>query len=253
MNRINTALAQDKKLISIYFTAGYPQLEDTTEVIKRLAEAGTDVIEIGLPYSDPLADGPVIQKSSEQALKNGMSTQKLFQQLKDIRKEVDIPLIVMGYFNAMLQFGVEDFCKECEAIGIDGIIMPDLPISIYERDYKALFETHGLKFVPLITPETSVERIQTIDALGDSFVYMVSSSSTTGGEKGFGEEAMSYFKRISDMQLTNKLMVGFGIKDAHSFEQASRFTNGCIIGSEFIRRLTNEGMHGIEPFIKSLK
>jgi tryptophan synthase alpha chain len=253
MNRINTALAQDKKLISIYFTAGYPQLEDTTEVIKRLAEAGTDVIEIGLPYSDPLADGPVIQKSSEQALKNGMSTQKLFQQLKDIRKEVDIPLIVMGYFNAMLQFGVEDFCKECEAIGIDGIIMPDLPISIYERDYKALFETHGLKFVPLITPETSVERIQTIDALGDSFVYMVSSSSTTGGEKGFGEEAMSYFKRISDMQLTNKLMVGFGIKDAHSFEQASRFTSGCIIGSEFIRRLTNEGMHGIEPFIKSLK
>lgn len=253
MNRINTALAQDKKLISIYFTAGYPQLEDTTEVIKRLAEAGTDVIEIGLPYSDPLADGPVIQKSSEQALKNGMSTQKLFQQLKDIRKEVGIPLIVMGYFNAMLQFGVEDFCKECEAIGIDGIIMPDLPISIYERDYKALFETHGLKFVPLITPETSVERIQTIDALGDSFVYMVSSSSTTGGEKGFGEEAMSYFKRISDMQLTNKLMVGFGIKDAHSFEQASRFTNGCIIGSEFIRRLTNEGMHGIEPFIKSLK
>lgn len=253
MNRINTALAQDKKLISIYFTAGYPQLEDTTEVIKRLAEAGTDVIEIGLPYSDPLADGPVIQKSSEQALRNGMSTQKLFQQLKDIRKEVDIPLIVMGYFNAMLQFGVEDFCKECEAIGIDGIIMPDLPISIYERDYKALFETHGLKFVPLITPETSVERIQTIDALGDSFVYMVSSSSTTGGEKGFGEEAMSYFKRISDMQLTNKLMVGFGIKDAHSFEQASRHTNGCIIGSEFIRRLTNEGMHGIEPFIKSLK
>jgi tryptophan synthase alpha chain len=253
MNRINTALAQDKKLISIYFTAGYPQLEDTTEVIKRLAEAGTDVIEIGLPYSDPLADGPVIQKSSEQALKNGMSTQKLFQQLKDIRKEVGIPLIVMGYFNAMLQFGVEDFCKECEAIGIDGIIMPDLPISIYERDYKALFETHGLKFVPLITPETSVERIQTIDALGDSFVYMVSSSSTTGGEKGFGEEAMSYFKRISDMQLTNKLMVGFGIKDAHSFEQASRFTSGCIIGSEFIRRLTNEGMHGIEPFIKSLK
>jgi len=253
MNRINTALAQDKKLISIYFTAGYPQLEDTTEVIKRLAEAGTDVIEIGLPYSDPLADGPVIQKSSEQALKNGMSTQKLFQQLKDIRKEVGIPLIVMGYFNAMLQFGVEDFCKECEAIGIDGIIMPDLPISIYERDYKALFETHGLKFVPLITPETSVERIQTIDALGDSFVYMVSSSSTTGGEKGFGEEAMSYFKRISDMQLTNKLMVGFGIKDAHSFEQASRFTSGCIIGSEFIRRLTNEGMEGIEPFIKSLK
>jgi tryptophan synthase alpha chain len=131
--------------------------------------------------------------------------------------------------------------------------MPDLPISIYERDYKALFETHGLKFVPLITPETSVERIQTIDALGDSFVYMVSSSSTTGGEKGFGEEAMSYFKRISDMQLTNKLMVGFGIKDAHSFEQASRFTSGCIIGSEFIRRFTNEGMHGIEPFIKSLK
>lgn len=253
MNRINRALAQDKKLISIYFTAGYPKLEDTTEVIKRLAEAGTDVIEIGLPYSDPLADGPVIQRSSEQALKNGMSTQKLFQQLQGIRDEVDIPLIVMGYFNAMLQFGVEDFCKECEAIGIDGIIMPDLPIDIFERDYKALFETHGLKFIPLITPETSVERIQTIDALGDSFVYMVSSSSTTGGEQGFGEEAMSYFERISNMNLNNNLMVGFGIKDALSFEQASRYTSGCIIGSEFIRRLTNEGMEGIAPFIKSLK
>jgi len=253
MNRINKALAQDKKLISIYFTAGYPQLEDTTEVIKRLAQSGTDVIEIGLPYSDPLADGPVIQKSSEQALRNGMSTQVLFDQLKGIRDTVDIPLIVMGYFNAMLQYGVEDFCKECETIGIDGIIMPDLPIDIYETDYKALFDTHGLKFIPLITPETSEERIQTIDALGDSFVYMVSSSSTTGGEKGFGVEAMAYFKRIADMQLSNKLMVGFGIKDALSFEQASRHTSGCIIGSEFIRRLTNEGMDGIEPFIKSLK
>ncbi|MBZ9779466.1 tryptophan synthase subunit alpha [Psychroflexus sp. CAK8W] len=253
MNRIIAALAQDKKLISIYFTAGYPQLEDTTEVIKRLAKAGTDVIEIGLPYSDPLADGPVIQKSSEQALRNGMSTKVLFEQLQGIRDEVDIPLIVMGYFNAMLQFGVEDFCKECKAIGIDGIIMPDLPISIYERDYKALFESHGLKFVPLITPETSVERIHQIDALGDSFVYMVSSSSTTGGEAGFGEDAMAYFKRISDMQMDNKLMVGFGIKDALSFEQASRYTSGCIIGSEFIRRLTNEGMEGIAPFVKSLK
>ena len=253
MNRINKALAQDKKLISIYFTAGYPQLEDTTEIIKQLADAGTDVIEIGLPYSDPLADGPVIQKSSEHALRSGMSTQKLFNQLKDIRKDVDIPLIVMGYFNAMLQFGVEAFCKECEAIGIDGIIMPDLPIDIFDSDYKSIFEATGLKFIPLITPETSPERIKTIDNLGDSFVYMVSSSSTTGGEKGFGEEAMAYFKRISDLKLKNKLMVGFGIKDAFSFEQASRYTSGCIIGSEFIRRLTRDGLDGIEPFIKSLK
>jgi tryptophan synthase alpha chain len=253
MNRINKALAQDKKLISIYFTAGYPQLEDTTEIIKQLADAGTDVIEIGLPYSDPLADGPVIQKSSEHALRSGMSTQKLFNQLKDIRNEVDIPLIVMGYFNAMLQFGVEAFCKECKAIGIDGIIMPDLPIDIFDSDYKSIFEATGLKFIPLITPETSPERIKTIDNLGDSFVYMVSSSSTTGGEKGFGEEAMAYFKRISDLKLKNKLMVGFGIKDAFSFEQASRYTSGCIIGSEFIRRLTSDGLEGIEPFIKSLK
>ncbi len=253
MNRINKALAQDKKLISIYFTAGYPKLKDTTEVIKRLAKAGTDVIEIGLPYSDPLADGPVIQRSSEQALTNGMSTKVLFEQLQGIREEVNIALIVMGYFNAMLQFGVENFCKECQAIGIDGIIMPDLPIDIYERDYKSIFENHNLKFIPLITPETSATRIKTIDALGDSFVYMVSSSSTTGGEKGFGEEAMSYFKRISDLNLKNKLMVGFGIKDAISFEQASKYTSGCIIGSEFIRRLTKEGLDGIDPFIKSLK
>lgn len=253
MNRINKALAQDKKLISIYFTAGYPKLDDTTKVIKHLASAGTDVIEIGLPYSDPLADGPVIQRSSEQGLKNGMSTKVLFQQLKGIRDHVDIPLIVMGYFNAMLQFGVDKFCAECEAVGIDGIIMPDLPIDIYEEDYKAVFETHGLRFIPLITPETSEKRINTIDALGDSFVYMVSSSSTTGGEAGFGEEAMAYFKRISDMKLKNKLMVGFGIKDALSFEQASRYTSGCIIGSEFIRRLNQKGLEGIEPFIKSLK
>ena len=253
MNRINKALEQDKKLISIYFTAGYPKLEDTPEVIKRLADAGTDVIEIGLPYSDPLADGPVIQRSSEQALRNGMSTKVLFQQLKDIREHVQIPLIVMGYFNAMLQFGVEHFCAECEAIGIDGIIMPDLPIDIYEEDYKSIFEAHGLRFIPLITPETSVERIHQIDALGDSFVYMVSSSSTTGGEAGFGEEAMDYFKRISDMKPKNKLMVGFGIKDALSFEQASRYTSGCIIGSEFIRRLTQGGLDEINPFIKSLK
>jgi tryptophan synthase alpha chain len=253
MNRINRALAQDKKLISIYFTAGYPQLEDTTEVIKRLTNSGADVIEIGLPYSDPLADGPVIQKSSEQALRNGMSTKKLFQQLEGIRDHVEIPLIVMGYFNAMLQFGVEDFCKECEAIGIDGIIMPDLPIDIFEMDYKELFEAHGLKFVPLITPETSPNRINTIDSLGDSFVYMVSSSSTTGGQQGFGDEALSYFKRIADMQLTNKLMVGFGIKDALSFEQASRYTSGCIIGSAFIQTLTKTGLDGIPEFIQSLK
>ena len=252
-NRIEKALSQKKKLISIYFTAGFPKLEDTKSIIQALEKSGVDMIEIGLPYSDPLADGPVIQQSSTQALKNGMSTQKLFSQLKNIRETVEIPLIIMGYFNAMLQFGVEEFCIEAEEIGIDGIIMPDLPIDIFQKDHQAIFENHNLKFIPLITPESSAERIQTIDKLDSGFIYMVSTSKTTGSETGFNQDTLDYFKRIGKMKLQNDLMVGFGIKDNTTFMKASRYTKGCIIGSAFIKHLSAHGINTIPDFINQIQ
>ncbi|WP_127846636.1 tryptophan synthase subunit alpha [Psychroflexus aestuariivivens] len=252
-NRIEKALSKKKKLISIYFTAGFPKLEDTKSIILALEKSSVDMIEIGLPYSDPLADGPVIQQSSTQALKNGMSTRKLFTQLKNIRETVEIPLIIMGYFNAMLQFGVEEFCIEAEEIGIDGIIMPDLPIDIFQKNYQAIFENHNLKFIPLITPETSSERIQTIDELDSGFIYMVSTSKTTGSETGFNRDTLDYFERIGKMKLQNDLMVGFGIKDNSTFNKASKHTKGCIIGSAFIKHLSAEGIDSIGDFIQKLK
>jgi len=193
MNRINQKLQEDKKLLSIYFTAGYPNIDDTLSIIENLESNGVDMIEIGLPFSDPLADGPTIQASSTQALKNGMTTELLFNQLKDIRKSVTIPLIIMGYFNPMLQYGVEAFCKKCQEIGIDGLIIPDLPVDVYHDEYKATFERYGLINVFLITPQTSDERIRYIDSISNGFIYMVSSASTTGAKTGFGEEQTSLF------------------------------------------------------------
>jgi tryptophan synthase alpha chain len=191
MNRITETMAKEGKLLSIYFTAGYPELKDTVDVIEALENSGVDMIEIGLPYSDPLADGPTIQESSTVALKNGMSTLKLFEQIKDIRKHVTIPLIAMGYFNPMLQYGVEEFCKECAAIGIDGLIMPDLPYEYWEEHYKAIYDKYNLKHIQLITPQTSKERILLIDEQSrDGFIYMVSSSATTGSQKGFQQEQL---------------------------------------------------------------
>ena len=180
MNRINNKLKQEGKLLSIYFTAGYPNLGDTVSIIQELEKSGVDMIEIGLPFSDPLADGPTIQASSTQALKNGMTTEVLFEQLKDVRKTVEIPLLIMGYFNPILQYGVEAFCKQCKAIGIDGLIIPDLPVDVYHDDYKSTFEKYGLINVFLITPQTSVDRIRYIDSISKGFIYMVSSASTTG-------------------------------------------------------------------------
>jgi len=185
-NRIIEKLQEDKKLLSIYFTAGYPALNDTVKIIQDLEKNGVDMIEIGLPFSDPLADGPTIQDSSTAALKNGMTTEKLFEQLKDIRETVSIPLIVMGYFNPMLQYGVEAFCKKCHEIDIDGIIMPDLPLDVYQEDYEGIFKKYGLINVFLISPQTSEERIRQIDEASEGFIYMVSSASVTGSKKGFG-------------------------------------------------------------------
>ncbi|WP_108866195.1 tryptophan synthase subunit alpha [Aquimarina aquimarini] len=253
MNRINQKLAEDKKLLSLYFTAGYPSLHDTVEIIQNLEQHGVDMIEIGLPFSDPLADGPTIQESSTIALKNGMTTHLLFEQLKDIRKSVNIPLIIMGYFNPMMQYGVEAFCAKCQEIGIDGLIIPDLPVAEYHEHYQEIFEKYGLINVFLITPQTSNERIRFIDSVSNGFIYMVSSASTTGAKSTFGDTQQHYFERIEALQLKNPQIVGFGISNKDTFTQATKNTNGAIIGSAFIKHLTQNGPKGIGDFVKNIR
>lgn len=252
MNRINQKLKENKKLLSIYFTAGYPALDDTVTIIQQLENCGVDMIEIGLPFSDPLADGPTIQASSTRALKNGMTTTLLFEQLKDVRKTVTIPLIIMGYFNPILQFGVEAFCKKCNEIGIDGLIIPDLPVDVYNENYKSIFEKYGLINVFLITPQTSVERINFIDSISKGFIYMVSSASVTGNQSGFGHQQTSYFKRINEMNLHNPQIVGFGISNNETFMQATKYAKGAIIGSAFIKYISENGINDISGFIRTI-
>ncbi|PWL37438.1 tryptophan synthase subunit alpha [Flagellimonas aquimarina] len=253
MNRINQKLKEDKKLLSIYFTAGYPNLNDTAKIIHDLEKYGVDMIEIGLPFSDPLADGPTIQESSTAALRNGMHTELLFEQLRDIRKTVSIPLIVMGYFNPVFQYGVESFCKKCQEIGIDGIILPDLPLDVYQEEYKTIFKKFGLINVFLITPQTSEERIRQIDAVSDGFIYMVSSASTTGAKTGFENKTQTYFERINAMNLKNPQIVGFGISNSDTFSQATRKAKGAIIGSAFIKHLTKNGVEKIDEFVNGIR
>lgn len=256
MNRINQKLqagSNKDKLLSIYFTAGYPNLDDTISIIKSLEKSGVDFIEIGLPFSDPLADGPTIQDSSTQALKNGMTTAKLFEQLEGIRETVEIPLIIMGYFNPILQFGVEAFCKKCAAIGIDGLIIPDLPVDVYTEKYKDIFERYNLKNIFLITPQTSEERIRFIDSVSDAFIYMVSTASVTGSTSGFSKETRSYFERIASLNLKNPQIVGFGISDQDSFQEATEFSKGAIIGSAFVKHLNQGGKNRIPDFINTIR
>jgi tryptophan synthase alpha chain len=231
---------KDKNILSVYFTAGYPTLDDTVKIITELEKNGADLIEIGIPFSDPVADGPVIQKSSEIALNNGMSIKYLFEQLKDIRKEISIPLILMGYLNPVMQYGIENFCVKCKETGIDGTIIPDLPLDIYEAEYKEIFKSNQLSNIFLVTPQTPDERIRKIDSVSTGFIYLVSSSSTTGAKVGVADEQMDYFERIQKMDLDSKILVGFGISDKVSFEKASMFTNGAIIGSAFIKSLEGE-------------
>ncbi|MCL4157667.1 UNVERIFIED_CONTAM: hypothetical protein GTU68_009616, partial [Idotea baltica] len=252
LNRINQKLKEDKKLLSIYFTAGYPNVNDTVSIIKNLEKSGVDMIEIGLPFSDPLADGPTIQASSTQALKNGMTSELLFEQLKDIRESVSIPLIIMGYFNPMLQYGVEAFCKKCQEVGIDGLIIPDLPVDVYNDNYKATFEKYGLINVFLITPQTSDERIAYIDSVSNGFIYMVSSASTTGAKAGFGDVQTSYFERIANMNLNSPQIVGFGISNNDTFTQATKHAKGAIIGSAFVKYVANSGIDTIETFVNKI-
>lgn len=238
MNRINK-LFQDKKsdLLSIYFTAGFPKIDDTVTVIKALAAAGVDMIEVGIPFSDPMADGVVIQNSSSVALENGMTLSLLFEQLTDIRKEVQLPLVLMGYLNPIMQYGIENFCRRCSEVGIDGVIVPDLPYNEYVKDYKSVADKYGIRFILLITPETSAERIRMIDEATDSFIYMVSTAATTGAQQTFGQTTLDYFARVAAMPLRNPRLIGFGISNRETLQAAFGCANGAIIGSAFVKLL----------------
>ena len=252
MNRIKLKLQENKKLLSIYFTAGFPSLNDTVPILHALEENGVDMVEIGLPFSDPLADGPTIQESSTQALRNGMTSDKLFGQLKDIRKTIHIPLIIMGYFNPMMQYGVEKFCQKCQEIGIDGLIIRDLSVDVYEENYQSIFKQYGLSNIFLITPQTSEARIRFIDSVSEGFIYMVSSASVTGAKGTFGEAQKQYFERTAKLDLKNPQIVGFGISNRQTFEQATTFAKGAIIGSAFIKFLKENGVKKIAHFLKML-
>jgi tryptophan synthase alpha chain len=254
-NRINK-LFQEKKeqVLSVYFTAGYPNLEDTVPIIQELVRNGVDLIEIGMPFSDPVADGPVIQHSSLIALQNGMSIRKLLDQLKDIRKTIDIPLILMGYINPVLQFGVEAFCLKCKEVGIDGLIIPDLPMDVYQEEFKAVFEASNLHNIFLITPQTSDERLRQIDEASSGFIYMVSSNATTGAKSSVSDLQNEYFERINSSGLKNPRMIGFGISNAETFANACKFANGAIIGSAFVKALDGNGTinQNVSDFINSI-
>jgi len=241
-NRITSLFKRkDENILSIYFTAGYPELNDALKIIGQLEKSGVDLVEIGMPFSDPVADGPVIQQSSEIALKNGMTIQLLFDQLKDIRKSVSIPLILMGYLNPVMQYGIEAFCEKCKETGIDGTIIPDLPLEIYETEYKEIFEKNSVHNIFLVTPQTSDERIRKIDALSTGFIYMVSSSSTTGVKGAVNDEQISYFERIRAMNLRSQRLIGFGISDKATFEKSAGYANGAIIGSAFVKAIEGPG------------
>lgn len=254
-NRINK-LFQEKKegILSVYFTAGYPELNDTKTIIQELVKNGVDLIEIGIPFSDPVADGPVIQQSSMIALQNGMSVKKLFEQIQDIRQSVDIPLILMGYLNPVIQYGMEAFCQKCNEIGIDGLIIPDLPASVYEEDYKAIFEAANLHNIFLITPQTPDERLFELDNASTGFIYMVSSNATTGAKANVNQFQKEYFERIQAMNLKNPRLIGFGISNAETFANACQFASGAIIGSAFVKSLEGSGTleQKISGFINSI-
>ena len=253
MNRINQIFERKENLLSIYFTAGFPKIDDTVKIIKELDKSQVDMIEIGLPFSDPLADGPTIQKSSEKALSNGMTTNLLFDQLKDLRKISEIPVVIMGYFNPILQYGIEKFCSNCKDVGIDGLIIPDLPADIFKKNYKIIFEKYKLNMMFLITPQTSNERINLIDDLSKGFIYMVSSYSVTGAKDSFDKYQIEYFKRIKKLNLSNPLLIGFGISNKKTFQAACQNSNGAIIGSAYIKYIENYGVSKTRDFIKLIK
>jgi tryptophan synthase alpha chain len=257
MSRIKSLFEKKKKnVLNVYFTAGFPALEDTVPVMNALQNAGADMIELGMPYSDPLADGPVIQSSSARALGNGMTIKVLFEQLKDFRKEINVPVLLMGYMNPILQYGFEKFCRDAADLGVDGLILPDLPIFEFEKEFGEIIRRYALDFIFLVTPETSIERVRHLDRLSTGFLYAVSSSSTTGKNAAMADQE-PYFKRIQSMQLNNPVMIGFGIKDKLSFSTACTYAQGAIIGTAFIKILETASAQDIpvrtQSFINSLK
>ena len=254
MSRIAELFKRKKeRILNIYCTAGYPQLDSTLKIMKALEDNGAGIIELGMPYSDPLADGPVIQASSTIAIANGMTIKKLFEQLKDFRNEIHIPVILMGYMNPVLQYGFEKFCADAAAVGIDGLILPDLPEFEFETEYGAIIKKYGLDFIFLVTPETSEERIKKLDELSTGFLYAVSSSSTTGSDKNM-TDVNSYLQKLKSLQLRNAILVGFGIKDKQTFDTACRYVNGAIIGSAFVKALERSESEedSVKQFLKSV-
>jgi tryptophan synthase alpha chain len=254
MSRITSLFkSKNERILNIYCTAGYPQLDSTVKVMKALQDNGVDIIELGMPYSDPLADGPVIQHSSSIALANGMTIKKLFEQLQGFRSKISIPVILMGYMNPVLQYGFEKFCADAAAVGIDGLILPDLPEYEFETEYGAIIKKYGLDFIFLVTPETAEARIKKLDELSTGFLYAVSSSSTTGSDKNM-TDVNNYLGKLKDLKLRNSILVGFGIKDKRTFEEACRYANGAIIGTAFVKALEgskNEEL-SVKQFLKSV-
>jgi tryptophan synthase alpha chain len=244
MSRIKELFETKKNILSIYYTAGYPSLNDTVTIAEALEQNGAQIIEVGFPYSDPVADGPTIQASSKQSLDQGMDLKTLFEQLKELRKRVTIPVVLMGYFNTVLQFGVENFCKACVEVGVDGCIVPDLPIVEYEELYQPIFEKYGISNIFLVTPQTSPDRIRKIDGISTGFIYLVSSSATTGQQLQLSESTEGYFSRIADMKLKNPMMTGFGIYNKETFDKACQYANGAIIGSAFVKALDPNDLTG---------
>ncbi len=256
-NRITDLFAQkNERLLNVYFTAGFPELDDTVTVLRGLQQAGVDIVEIGMPYSDPVADGETIQQSNNRALANGMSLKALFAQLAACRAEgITVPILLMGYINPVLQFGVEAFCQQCKAVGVDGVILPDLPLDLFLAEYADTFRAYGILNVNLITPQTAETRIRHIDAESDGFIYMVSSASTTGSTTGVSDSMRTYFERIGDMNLRNPCLIGFGINNHDTFDSACEYANGAIVGSAFIRHLDQNGTspEGIQKFVKTIR
>jgi len=241
MNRIDELFQRKKsRTLNVYCTAGYPRLNSTLPVMQALQDSGADMVELGMPYSDPLADGPVIQASGLAAIENGMTISVLFEQLKDFRKQIHLPVILMGYMNPALQYGFEKFCSSCAAVGIDGLILPDLPMYEYDTEYGTIIKKYGLKCIFLVTPETSDERIRKLDKISTGFLYAVSSSSTTGNEKNISSQS-GYFERLKSFGLVNPVLVGFGIKDKQTFDAATEYADGAIIGTAYIKAIGRGG------------
>jgi tryptophan synthase alpha chain len=254
MSRVSEIFKESGDKLSIYYTAGYPNLDSTLEIAESLEKAGVDFLEVGIPYSDPVADGPVIQESSGIALKNGMSVAVLFEQLAELRKRVSIPVFLMGYFNPVLQYGVERFCEKCAEVGVDGVIIPDLPMYEYKELYQDIFQKNKVSNVFIVTPQTAEERIREIDSLSNAFIYLISSSATTGKNLKVSEESSAYFKRLQSMKLKTPIVIGFGISDHETYVHANQYADAAIIGTAFVRLLGEENyLDKIPDFVKGIK